>query len=98
MIGIYIHIKGNGKRTFRAAPTESGDFEYWLKSIYKGIRSGTASVGMTPQRKPNFCLRGSKRRKKVLARAVLIRVAPDNGAILDACSHCPIREESKRTL
>lgn len=32
MIGIYIRIKVDGKRTFRAAPAEPGDFEYWLKS------------------------------------------------------------------
>jgi hypothetical protein len=36
MIGIYIRLKVDGKRTFRAAPIEPGDFEYWLKSTYDG--------------------------------------------------------------
>jgi hypothetical protein len=32
MIGIYIRIKVDGKRTFRSAPEIPGEFEYWLKS------------------------------------------------------------------
>jgi len=34
MIGIYVRVKIDGKRTFRAAPTEPGNFECWLKSSY----------------------------------------------------------------
>ena len=36
MIGIYIRIKVDGKRTFKATPEIPGDYEYWLKSSYDG--------------------------------------------------------------
>src|SRR6266478_2218253 len=36
MISIYIRLKIDGKRTFRAAPAEPGEQEYWLKSNYNG--------------------------------------------------------------
>lgn len=36
MAGTYIHIKIDGKRTFRAAPDVTGNYEYWLKSFYDG--------------------------------------------------------------
>ena len=36
MISIYIRLKIDGKRTFRAAPAEPGEHEYWLKSNYNG--------------------------------------------------------------
>ncbi|MBZ5662867.1 MAG: hypothetical protein LAO08_20905 [Acidobacteriia bacterium] len=36
MIGIYIRLKVDGKRTFRSAPEVPGNYEYWLKSFYDG--------------------------------------------------------------
>ena len=36
MIGVYIRLKIDGKRTFRVAPAKPGEYEYWLKSTYNG--------------------------------------------------------------
>ena len=72
MIGIYIRLKVDGKRTFRSAPEVPGDYEYWLKSFYDGRQKWHRVGRYDGVKKAKFLLEREQERKEAARKYGLV--------------------------